>query len=517
MKIMPFYTSTGMRDAESVNSQDALLCPTHKMLPFQIQRVHSSVNYITEAKIVDCDGAEWDILGAFLGAKDVVTDWENGPHPTYSFTTFSDASGNILTAIESGSANSFCYSNAFALATGDAVVVSYNLTLNSGDLPNIYLGEFTGPSLFSKKVLTATGINNILLTATGNTGGNVRLMMENEAGNDTSFACAFSYVQRTTLKIKEFSTYDFITYNGEPFSKEIYLDPLSKYNNIPYGVWYLRLKDNNTTWYSEWFNAQDIQPQLMASYSGGNNYDTFTLSGVNVTSGINLAGTAVAYSNAFTARTGEKFIFTSDLTLNSGVYPSVFLLINSAGGSSTVPLVAGLNEFELTSTKSGSARLSLAASAANNFALSSVSLRRKAGEYVHLEFTNARDFNHGDESIYYAGGFTQQAYLRAYENLPSHETIETGNDKNGDFVAEKMVSKYTRSVVSYESRSMYNALRMLPLHSSVKILTETGVEYTPSVGNINVGIDWNTFDTGSLRIAWNETGHVWTNSMDNIV
>jgi len=70
--------------------------------------------------------------------------------------------------------------------------------------------------------------------------------------------------------------------------------------------------------------------------------------------------------------------------------------------------------------------------------------------------------------------------------------------------------------VSYVSRATYNAMRLLPLHSSIKILTETGVEYTPAVGNVNVGIDWNTFDTGSLRISWNEAGHAWTNSMDNI-
>ena len=53
--------------------------------------------------------------------------------------------------------------------------------------------------------------------------------------------------------------------------------------------------------------------------------------------------------------------------------------------------------------------------------------------------------------------------------------------------------------------------------ATIKILDEVGIEHIPKVGNVDVNIDWNTFDTGSLRIAWNETGDVWTNSMDDIV
>ena len=63
---------------------------------------------------------------------------------------------------------------------------------------------------------------------------------------------------------------------------------------------------------------------------------------------------------------------------------------------------------------------------------------------------------------------------------------------------------------------MYNALSLLKHHDTIKILDEVGNEYTPSVGNVDVTIDWNTFDTGSLRIVFNEGGDVWTNSLDNI-
>ena len=308
------------------------------------------------------------------------------------------------------------------------------------------------------------------------------------------------------IELTEKTTYDFFTYNGSPLS-----------TTLPYGAHYLRLTDGNSIWYSEWFSIRNIQPTVITQYIS-DTYDTFTDVGVNLTSAIKIAAApAVGRTNSFTARIGEIFIFTRDLLLNSGEAPYARL---SAGGlvrSNSPQMTVGLGYVELISTYSGTVNLDIYNSVASNFVLSSVSLRRKAGDYVHIEFTNARDFDNGDESIYYVGGFTQQAYLQAYENLPSHETIEIGPDKNGEFKAEKLVSKYTRSVISRDSRSMHNALRLLKLHSTVKILNEVGVEYTPAIGNVDVSIDWNTFDTGSLRIAWNEEGTVWTNSMDNIV
>lgn len=501
MKIFPFYTSTAMRDAERVSSQDALLCPVWHVLPFQIQRDHLADTYLTEVKLVDCDANETDIFNYFHGSEDLLTGWTNFGAP-FDFDTFISTGSTILTAIEAGSALASCYSNEFALATGESVMINYDLTLNSGDLPNLLLGSVS--TAYSPRMVTVAGGHIALFTATGNTSGNVRFVMENEVGNDTSFACTFSKVARTNLVLNEFTTYDFLTYNGEPLS-----------TTLPYGVYYLKLSDGNTTWYSDWFNVQNIQPIVSTGWSS-DTFGTFTTSGMDITSAIS-TGAAFGATYAFNIRTDEKFVFTHDLISNSGVLPLVRLAIGGAVASANYNMSNGLNEIELTATKSGSAFLAIVASAATNFSASSISLRRKAGDYVHLEFTNARDFNNGDESIYYVGGFTQQAYLRAYLNLPSHETIETGDDKNGEFVAEKVIRKYTRSILSYETRAMYNALGLLKLHDSLKILDEVGIEYTPQIGNVDVSIDWDTFDTGSLRIAFNEDGNVWTNSMDNIV
>jgi hypothetical protein len=506
MKVIPFYTSTGMRDAERVTSQDALLCPTYKLLPFQIQRDHLAGTYTSEVKLVDCNGAETDISSYFLGSEALITSWTNYANPI-DFDTFASSGTTILTAIESGAATALCYTDEFALATGEAIAVDYNLTLNSGTLPTLLLGSLAATA-YSTEVTTVAGGDTIYLEATGNSGGNVRLYIKSTAPANTSFGSTFSSVKRTNLRLSERTTYDFLTYNGEPLS-----------TTLAYGVYYVRVSDGNTTWYSEWLNVQKLQPQLITGY-GSDTYDTFTPSGANVASAINLAGSALAFTNSLSAFNGEIFIFTYDLTLNSGSYPNV-RLVRSAGGdtrSNIETLADGLNEVEIIPTVSDTMLFRISSTSASNFSLGSVSLRRKAGDYVHIEYTNSRDFNNGDDSILYTstGGFTQQAYLRSYLNLPSHESIEVGDEKNGVFVAEKLVRKYSRSIVSYESRSMYNALSLLKHHDTIKILDEEGVEYTPSVGNVDVSMDWNTFDTGSLRIVWNETGDVWTNSMSNI-
>ncbi len=501
MKVLPFYTSTGQRDDERVASQDALLCPVYKFLPFQIQRDHLADTYVESVTLTDCDDNDTDVTGYFQSSEALITGWTNAAGP-FDFETLDTSGTTILTAIESGAATAFCYSDEFSLATGESIAVTYDLTLNSGTLPKISLGS-SSATLWSKLRQTEAGGDSVLLTATGNSAGNVRLLMSTTV--DVSFASTFSSVRRTNLNLVEKTSYDFITYNGEPL-----------WQTLSYGVYYLKVSDGNTNWFSEWFSVENIQPQILTGYTS-TNYDTFTTSGPNITSAIELAGVGEALTNTFSAFDGEKFMFTSDLTMTSGEIPTIRLATGQNTLSNVATLEVGLNEAELTSTFSGTVSVRILNTTATNFALGSVSLRRKSGEYVHIEFTNARDFNNADNSIYYIGGWTQQAYLRAYENLPSHESIEIGQDKNGEFEAEKLVRKYTRSVVSYESRSMYDALSLLKNHSIIRILDEVGIEHTPKVGNVDVNIDWNTFDTGSLRITWNETGDVWTNSMDNIV
>jgi len=446
MKVLPFYTSTGMRDAERVTSQDALLCPTYKFLPFQIQRTHSTDDtFLSTVKIVDCDGAETDVFDYFLGSQDLLTGWSNFVAP-FDYETFDTSGSTILTAIETG-VSGVAYSNEFALATGDSVVVTYARTLNSGAAPQMYLGG-SGGGVYSPKITTAAA-DTVLFTATGNSSGNVSLIMQSSGA--ASYSATFSRVKRSNLVLNKFTSYDFFTYNGEPLS-----------TTLPYGVYYLRVVDAESTWYSEWINIQNIQPNLLTGWVS-NTYSSFVVStginaGVDILSATGAIG-SIARSNPFTTHRDETFILTYDFASAGGGNINAFLSDETLGGtySNVITIQDGIHEAEIVqntanlgaSTNQSWIRIVEASPGSVEWSLKSLSLRRKWGDYVHLEYTNTKDFNNGANSIYYAGGFTQQAYLRAYENLPSHESIDVGSDKNGEFVAEKIVRKYNRSVVSY--------------------------------------------------------------------
>ena len=514
MTVLPLFTSTGMRDAERVGSVTALLCPRQKLLPWQIQRSTLAASFLTELNLVDCDGNETNIFNDVFSGQTLLTGWTNS-----GYNVFNTAVGLILTAIETDSAEVWGYSNEFALSTGDAVRLDYNLTLNSGDLPSFYLGKSDGTK-YSAPTLAATGQNTIFLTATGSDSGDLRLLIQNEAGDDTNYQCLFSLLAFNTLEIDQFSTYDFITYNGTPLSDE-----------LPYGVYYLKTSDGNSIWYSEWFTVKDLQPNLVTSLTNSS-YDTFVSSGIDIVSAVNAAGDAVAWSNTFSVRAGELLIITYDTRTTSGQNARLSILDNTdtaleniivgdlnfgtSDGIHEIGSVGAVNIVKISKTTTG-ARLKFSNSAASTFAMSSISVRRKAGDYIHLEFTNDRDFNNGDESILYQDGFRQQAYLDTYLNDPRHEPTEIGDEPNGVFIAEKLISKFLYNIVTYESRSMFNALRLLPHHNTIKILDEVGNEYTPDQGNVRVSKDPDTFDTATIRIEFNETADVWTSNMDNIV
>jgi len=116
----------------------------------------------------------------------------------------------------------------------------------------------------------------------------------------------------------------------------------------------------------------------------------------------------------------------------------------------------------------------------------------------------------------YQYDFSQEIYLDERLNNPTHEFIETGEEKNGVFQAEKLVDRLIYNIVAYVSRNVFKALRLLPMHDSITITDEVGNEYTPSQGNVRVNQDWGTFDVGTLRIDFNEEGDVWTSNMDNV-
>lgn len=104
-----------------------------------------------------------------------------------------------------------------------------------------------------------------------------------------------------------------------------------------------------------------------ASWTNGD-YDTFTTSGLAVSSAINAAGAANANSDSFSITSGDVFKVFTFLTLNSGQAPSVVLY--SAGNISNVEqLSEGVNSITLTATGTGTGTLRITNSAAANFAI----------------------------------------------------------------------------------------------------------------------------------------------------
>ena len=97
---------------------------------------------------------------------------------------------------------------------------------------------------------------------------------------------------------------------------------------------------------------------------------------------------------------------------------------------------------------------------------------------------------------------------------PTHETVTFGEEKDGEFIAEKLVSKFIYSVIAYVSRSLYQCLSRLPLHDTITITDDVGDTFTPAVGNVTVEQpEWIGFETCKLTIKFNNgenSNFVWT-------
>ena len=130
--------------------------------------------------------------------------------------------------------------------------------------------------------------------------------------------------------------------------------------------------------------------------------------------------------------------------------------------------------------------------------------------FVKIEFSNTD--NLGD--IRYEGSFKQQVWLEAVLNNPTHEMVNVGEEKNGIFIAEKIISKKIYSIIAYVSRGLYECLMRLPQHDTITITDELGETYTPEIGNIIVEPgEWSYYDVCRLRITFNnsdKSAFIWT-------
>ena len=87
MKVLQFYTATGMRDAERVNAQTGVLCPNWKLLPFQIQRPTAGATVLTTALLVDCAGATTNIKADLIVDVNQRTNYDFMTYDGLAFNT----------------------------------------------------------------------------------------------------------------------------------------------------------------------------------------------------------------------------------------------------------------------------------------------------------------------------------------------------------------------------------------------------------------------------------------------
>jgi hypothetical protein len=119
-------------------------------------------------------------------------------------------------------------------------------------------------------------------------------------------------------------------------------------------------------WYDVDNPTNTGSPELLSSWVNGSTYayDTFTSSGSSITSAItdgsNFAGAA---SNEIVVTSGEQYIVSFDLTLNSGSAPQVYFVNSQNGGAAAVSnqetSVSGANTIILTPTTSGTGYLQI--------------------------------------------------------------------------------------------------------------------------------------------------------------
>jgi hypothetical protein len=122
-------------------------------------------------------------------------------------------------------------------------------------------------------------------------------------------------------------------------------------------------------------------------------------------------------------------------------------------------------------------------------------------KFIKIEFYNTD--NIGD--LLYEDSFFQTVWLKGALNNPTHEMVNVGEEKDGIFIAEKIVSKYIYSIIAYVSRGLYNCLIRLPQHDTITITDEVGNIYTPAVGNIIVEpAEWVSYETCKLTIKFND-------------
>jgi len=363
-----------------------------------------------------------------------------------------------------------------------------DVVINSGQVPQFALQT---SSLISNAENVAAGNNVLSLTMTGTSG-----LTETDGG-----------LQILNTAAANWSC-------GE-------IQILDSIDLLPKGTYSLKLTDETNIWYSEWFCIEDIYENLITTLSD-TGYETLVTDGTKIISAIEtgISG-SVTSDQEISVVKGEVITVIFFLISNSGEEP--YVRLNDAGTFDAITNIvqssAGVNVIELTVTQTTNADFKLYNVGAANFSTSEIWVRRSYdSDFVKLEFSDTKDLrgeSSDNETILYQNSFSQECWLKTILNTPNQKRVDVGSEKDGIFISEKTSTQYLYRIVDYINRSLFEALIKLPQHDTVTITDEVGNEYSPAVGNINVSMEWDTFDTGTITIEFNDGSFVRTeNSTD---
>lgn len=500
---LPFYDSLDKTDRVRTASRLPFNCPRHQLLPFQINVGTDTPGEITRVDLLDCKNVATEITSYFNGST-LITGWTNAGYDTFT-TAGDDISALVKTT--AGDAD-YGFTNLFPVVAGEMIRIIYSGTITSGTAPKIVLVNNAGADISNIATLAA-GVNYIILRATA-TATEARVRVRSAITEVFNGALTIAASTKTSLPALFTATAnDYIQYKGQQM-----------YVPMPRGQWKVKLTTaNGDIYYSENIAISDIYSNQISGWTNSN-YGTFTTSGTTIASAIT-DGAIIrgGYSSTFEIRKGESVILRTRLALVSGAAPSVVLATAFGAGdrSNVVALVNGVNTVTLTATQSITARVIIYNElAAGSWGIGETFIHRTySPRFIKLDFTNAKDLG----GILYQDGWAQTLFLETKMNYPTTETVEIGDEKDGVFNPEKIVTKYIYRISTYINRAMHAVLMRISQHSSIVVTDEVGNTYTPAVGNIRMEADQPHFETTHAVISFNDgenSAYDWTYDMSNM-
>ena len=514
--MLRFYNSTTKRDFNRFDSEEILQMPRQKFVPWFIKRTAATDDYVKTINLVNQAGSLTDISAYFETTNELLTGWTNGAGAE-AYDTFTPSTKHLSSVIQSGdSENHIGYSNTldFTLVVGDVFYMTANLTLNSGVAPEVFIGDATTKAAISNSFTLAAGINYISFKIT--TLGSGQLIISSDAGDDTSYGVIFGTLKGSVRPHPIVKTDDYLPYFGGSLS-----------TLLPLGVYSLKVSDELSDYYSDWFCVSDIQPTLISSLTNsGFNTLTYTAATHAIVAVESDSAASTAKSNTFAVVPGEEIYFSGCLKVTSGVTPTIGLYDNADDSviSAAQALDDGDNLLTFTSDRTATAYMKLAVTNNASFTISLAQVYRAYGDYVRIVWENTKDVRDtaSKADLLFSSGLTQEIFLDTYLNTPIHESNEIGQEKDGTFIAEKMTATPRQRIVAYVPRSTYEGLIPMPLCDTITVWDEVGNKYLvggaadQATGNLEVNFDFTNFEIGTLEILFSESSYYWTENIDNV-